>query len=248
MIFDLIAAHQPQSAAPAWTPADLFKSGELGFWLDASDWTTVFQDSPATLPITATGQTVGSWFNKIPAQSSGFNIGQGSASLRPTVVGTPGKYAVRFDGVDDILTAGSVTTSISNGFTVAVGQTKTNRQNSTMMAIGGGGNGLLLNNTSGGQARLSVGGTPILNSTNLTSIVQPSVIMAKGRSGSPPNMIRVDGTETTGSSTEILQIVGTLSIVGNATNSCSISQAVFINRILSPAEIALLETFIASKQ
>lgn len=45
--------------AVAWTPAELFASGEVGVWYDPSDLTTMFQDSAGTTPVTATGQPVG---------------------------------------------------------------------------------------------------------------------------------------------------------------------------------------------
>ena len=43
----------------AFSPASLFAAGESGYWLDPSDFSTMFQDSAGTTPVTATGQTVG---------------------------------------------------------------------------------------------------------------------------------------------------------------------------------------------
>jgi hypothetical protein len=45
--------------APAFDPATLFASGEVGAWYDPSDITTLFQDSAGTTPVTAAGQSVG---------------------------------------------------------------------------------------------------------------------------------------------------------------------------------------------
>lgn len=45
--------------APAWTPAALFASGEQGVWYDPSDFSTMFQYSAGTTPVTAVGQPVG---------------------------------------------------------------------------------------------------------------------------------------------------------------------------------------------
>lgn len=42
-----------------FTPASLFTAGESGYWLDPSDFTTVWQDSQGVTPVTATGQTCG---------------------------------------------------------------------------------------------------------------------------------------------------------------------------------------------
>ena len=37
----------------AFSPAVLFASGEQGVWYDPSDFTTLFQDSAGTTPVTA---------------------------------------------------------------------------------------------------------------------------------------------------------------------------------------------------
>lgn len=41
------------------SPANLFAAGEQGLWLDPSDMRTMYQDSAATTPVTAAGQSVG---------------------------------------------------------------------------------------------------------------------------------------------------------------------------------------------
>ena len=46
-------------AVSAFTPASLFTAGESGYWLDPSDFTTMWQDSQGVTPVTATGQTCG---------------------------------------------------------------------------------------------------------------------------------------------------------------------------------------------
>ncbi len=42
-----------------FTPRSLFAAGEQGIWLDPSDFSTLFQDSAGTTPVTAVGQPVG---------------------------------------------------------------------------------------------------------------------------------------------------------------------------------------------
>ena len=44
---------------PAFTPASLFAAGEQGAWYDPSDFSTMFQGSAGTTPVTAVGQSVG---------------------------------------------------------------------------------------------------------------------------------------------------------------------------------------------
>ena len=43
----------------AFSPASLFAAGESGYWLDPSDFSTMWQDSQGVTPVTATGQTCG---------------------------------------------------------------------------------------------------------------------------------------------------------------------------------------------
>lgn len=38
---------------------DLFANGEVGFWADIDDYSTLFQDADATIPVTAPGQPDG---------------------------------------------------------------------------------------------------------------------------------------------------------------------------------------------
>lgn len=47
------------SAVAPFTPASLFTAGESGYWLDPSDFSTMWQDSQGVTPVTATGQTCG---------------------------------------------------------------------------------------------------------------------------------------------------------------------------------------------
>lgn len=47
-----------------FTPADLFKFGEQGLWLDPSDFATMFQDAAGTTPVTAVEQPVGLMLDK----------------------------------------------------------------------------------------------------------------------------------------------------------------------------------------
>ena len=45
-------------AVGAFSPASLFTAGESGYWLDPSDFSTMFQDAAGATPVTATGQSV----------------------------------------------------------------------------------------------------------------------------------------------------------------------------------------------
>lgn len=51
-------ATHSQTINLAFDPSQAFASGEQGIWLDPSDFSTMFQDSAGTIPVTATGQSV----------------------------------------------------------------------------------------------------------------------------------------------------------------------------------------------
>jgi hypothetical protein len=61
--------------------SSLFASGEKGAWFDASDLTTLFQDSAGTIPVTAVGQKVGKWLDK---SGNGAHAVQATLANQPT--------------------------------------------------------------------------------------------------------------------------------------------------------------------
>jgi len=61
-------------------PALLFGAGELGFWFDASDMSTLWQDSAGATPVTAVEQPVGRWADK---SGRGIIATQATAASRP---------------------------------------------------------------------------------------------------------------------------------------------------------------------
>ena len=77
-----------------WTPARLFDQGQMGIWLDPSDLGSLFQDSVATIPVTAPGQPVGLIRDK---SGNGRNFTAGGAA-RPTLGLESGKYYLDFAG------------------------------------------------------------------------------------------------------------------------------------------------------
>lgn len=83
----------------------------LGFWLDATDRNTLFQDSAGTTPVTADADPVGKWVNK---SGTGTSVIQATAGSRPLykTAQQNGKPGVRFDGVDDALRVASINLTI----------------------------------------------------------------------------------------------------------------------------------------
>lgn len=102
---------------------DLFRNGEQGGWWDPSDFSTMFQDSAGTIPVTAAGQPVGLIRDK---SGRGNHALQATAASRPVLQqDASGFYYLSFDGVDDWLaTAGSVDLSTTNKLTVVAGAKK----------------------------------------------------------------------------------------------------------------------------
>lgn len=49
---------------PALDPSTLFASSEQGFWYEADDINTLWQDTAQTIQVTSTGQTVNAWSDK----------------------------------------------------------------------------------------------------------------------------------------------------------------------------------------
>lgn len=97
----------PGGGGTAWSPAALFASGEQGVWYDPSDFSTMFQDSAGTTPVTAVGQPVGKILDK---SGRGNHASQSTAAARPVLQQDGnGKYYLSFDGVDDFISATGMT-------------------------------------------------------------------------------------------------------------------------------------------
>jgi hypothetical protein len=66
----------------AFSPASLFAAGEQGVWYDPSDFTTMFQDSAGTIPVTAVEQPVGRILDKSGRGNHAF---QSTSASRPVL-------------------------------------------------------------------------------------------------------------------------------------------------------------------
>jgi len=242
MIFDIIVGSTEGIA----TPADLFKPGDKGAWYDSSDLNTLFQDSAGTTPVTGANQPVGRWNNKISGQEAGFNITQSASANRPTTKLTGGKLVVDYNGTTQTL-FGMNSVAGYDALTMAVGQKKTTVEAKRILDLNTTSVACFLQNNSDGTVI-----TQVLNrqtiSTQTTSTISANTIIAYG-SPTVAATVRVNGVATTSSVTGGAA-VGTAHVylVPEETNDCEISQAFFINRVLTPSEITWLEAYIASKQ
>ena len=106
------------SGAAAFSPADLFASGEQGVWYDPSDMSTMFQDSAGTTPVTAAGQPVGKLLDK---SGRGNHATQATAAKRPLLQTSGGLWWLEFDGVDDVLQTANIDMTVTSDASVFVG-------------------------------------------------------------------------------------------------------------------------------
>lgn len=112
----------PFGAPVAWTPAALFASSEKGAWFDPSDFSTLFQDSAGTTPVTAVGQPVGRVLDK---SGRGNHATQATATARPVLQqDAGGGYYLSLDGVDDWIVTPSVNFTTTDKMTVFLGVQK----------------------------------------------------------------------------------------------------------------------------
>jgi hypothetical protein len=101
--FNVFGGHVPPVG---FTPLDLFIAGEQGAWYDPSDFSTMFQDSAGTTPVTAVGQPVGKIDDK---SGNGNHASQATAASRPVLqIDGNGKHYLEFDGVDDSLETAAI--------------------------------------------------------------------------------------------------------------------------------------------
>jgi hypothetical protein len=85
----------------AFSPRSLFSGGEEGAWYDTSDISTLFQDTAATTPVTASGQTIGFVKDK---SGNELNATQATTAARPSYIVDADGAFIQHDPVDDALT------------------------------------------------------------------------------------------------------------------------------------------------
>lgn len=100
----------------------LFGASENGVLYDPSDFSTMFQDSAGTTPVTAVGQSV----RKILDKS-----GNNNHAIQPTLTSAPillqdgsGYYYLGFDGIDDCLFTGDIYFTAKSKMSLFIGVRK----------------------------------------------------------------------------------------------------------------------------
>lgn len=77
-----LSVPQIAGSSTAFTPAALFAAGEQGVWYDPSDFSTMFQDSAGTTPVTAVEQPVGKILDK---SGRGNHASQSTSGSQPVL-------------------------------------------------------------------------------------------------------------------------------------------------------------------
>jgi len=112
-----------------FSPLSLFAQGEQGTWYDPSDFSTLFEDSAGTTPVTGVEQVVGRMLDKSgngnhatstgaarPTLSALYNIFTGTATLATQTKTTlAAAYTLSFSGAGSVTLSGTATGTFNAG-------------------------------------------------------------------------------------------------------------------------------------
>jgi len=242
MIRDLLFSSA--SAGGGWTPAELFKNGESGIWLDASDYSTMFQDNGGTIPVTADGQTVGLWNDK---SGSGHNVVQATVSSRPLTSTLNGKKYVLSDGVNDLMTmVAAAPGGGTDGITGCCGEYIPSASG-TFAAYAYWANNVdfrLLSATSVGSTILAKS----VIASNVITLPRSVVTLSYARYPDIPATVVIDGVTSVGAQPGGNPTVGAISIPQTINaQMLYVGQLVIVNRQLTTLEKQQLIDYVTSK-
>jgi len=246
---------------PLVSPSTLFAGGEQGFWFDPSDFSTMFQDSAGTTPVTAVGQTVGKILDK---SGNDNHATQATAASRPVLrQNVAGKYCLEPDGVDDWLTIGNSDFSAINKVSIFAGAAvngtgvwKTLYQHAASSAFNEPSFGLQAPAGSAALQSLSYAvGTPSLLSlgggTSDANI--PKVLVAQmDRSIAVRSAVnRIDGVEVASANWAVGgnygNLPGRISSIGGDAFAGKLYQLIVLGRLPTAQELTNTEAWIADK-
>lgn len=104
------------------TIIQFFTNSEKGVWYDPSDFSTLFQDSAGTIPVTTVGDPVGLMLDK---SGNGFHAYQTTALNRPILaVDANNNYYLYFNGSTSRMETNAIDLSSVNKMTIVVGVSK----------------------------------------------------------------------------------------------------------------------------
>lgn len=248
MIFNLIAG----SGSTVWTPAELFKNGEEGFWLDGSDPTNMWKESTKTTQVTASADPIGYWKNKVTGWSTTSNLhdlSTATSSYRPAYNVTSGIGSVYYDGTDDRLQFLSSNTDIvtPNGMTVIIGF-KFPTANTSKTIFDNVTTDLVLETKGDNTFKLTIDGKSV-TSTNTYSTTSYNIAMGYAKDTTDPVTLIFNDTTVTSTLPPTSSKIGLRNkyIATDYINAFYISQFVLIDRLLTTTEKTELTNFVKSK-
>lgn len=221
-------------------------------WYDPGDITTLFQDSAGTTPVTASGQPVGKMLDK---SGNGYHATQATSTLRPIYTVSSGNSYLVFDGVDDELDFPVATITLAAvGHTLAMGYQKTG----TNYAFGGGSastNGPINILHAVNAPRLYClrsGGTVDLTSS--ISLTGDKVVRGMLDRAGLSHSVFVDGASggsAVATNTDLSNASSTNYSIGGANAAPfggNIHGVILLNRLVTGAEAAKIDTYLGAKQ
>lgn len=235
----------------AWTPLQL---SSLAAWYDPSDFTTMWQDSAKTTPVTAAGQPIGYISDK---SGNGHHLSQATAGSRPTLgLSVTSKYYINFSA--SYMTEGSTNINQNATFLFAAAMIKSATGGmiwSCTVPAGGENIEFSYSNNSTGyefSGRRLTGEAFSTISTLTADTTLRSVIGVHDYSGATTS-IYIDGTLTTGPTAS--QTAGATANspntasgiggwVGGGFNITAQAYQIVIGHALSPSELTNLDAFL----
>lgn len=120
----------PKAAVPPFNPATIYAGGRKGLWLDPSDFSTLFQDSGMTQPVTTVGQTVTKQLDK---SGNGFTVTYTGCTLAQDVNGA---YYIAPNGTTSGGSTASIDFTTTDKISVVAGvRTTTNAGNQAIVEL-----------------------------------------------------------------------------------------------------------------
>lgn len=196
----------------AFTPASLFSSGEQGVWYDPSDFSTMFQDSAGTIPVTAVDQPVGLIRDK---SGRGNHASQATAGKLPLLkTDGSGRYFLLFDGLNDNLSTASINFTATDKVSVFAGVRKLSDSAVAMVselsanATAGTNNGAFFLAAPRGGGTADFGfrslGTIAADATTAASYASPitAVLSGLGNISGDSSILRLNGAQVASSAAD----------------------------------------------
>lgn len=235
------------ATAAAFVPTDI--AGSL-LWLDASDITTLWQDSGRTSQVSANGQSVGAWDDK---SGNARHMTNGTAAEQPTYqTGIFGSLAaVSFDNGDRLLHTLAATTKPFSMFAVIKRNADT-QEDAIFGSSASAGLEWRVDSTAHHQTILSDGTASIASGTG-TILTTEKKILGVTYSGVGVYAFRMNGASDGTGTNDVALTSGQIRLGfstgggGNEFFSGHIAEFLFYDSVVSAGNITSIESYLNSK-